>query len=312
MISEIHALNPNTVSRSFWKRNHLQNLKGGSMGKESRILQWHPAFYVGVQLELEKEAGELAFDNEHQLGTKPREIDVLIIKKTVDYQVQKNIGRMFRRYNIVEYKSPGDYLSINDFYMGCAYVCLYKVDTAVEDERRIGELTLTFAAARYPRKLIAHLTKERGYSVEEAEQGIYYVKGAFVPIQILVLSRLSEKENLWLRVLSNELKGKEIAGRALAEYRKHQNNGLYSSVIDIMIRANRKRFVKEGSVMSEEFESLLNEKLAMREERGRSIGLREGKLATVRNLKKINMPVDQIAEIVEESLETVEQWLNAC
>ena len=306
------------------------------MGKESRILQWHPAFYAGVQLELEKEAGELAFDNEHQLGTKPREIDVLIIKKAADYQVQKNIGRMFRRYNIVEYKSPGDYLSINDFYMGCAYVCLYKVDTAMEDERKIGELTLTFAAARYPRKLIAHLTKERGYSVEEAEQGIYYVRGAFVPIQILVLSRLSEKENLWLRVLSNELKGKEIAGRALAEYRKHQNNGLYSSVIDIMIRANRKRFVKEGSVMSEEFESLLNEKLAMREERGRSIGFREGELkgklegklegqregklegqlegkrTTATNLKKINMPVEQIAEIVEESLETVEQWLNAC
>ena len=170
------------------------------------------------------------------------------------------------------------------------------------------------------------------------------MRGAFVPIQILVLSRLSEKENLWLRVLSNELKGKEIAGRALAEYRKHQNNGLYSSVIDIMIRANRKRFVKEGSIMSEEFESLLNEKLAMREERGRSIGFREGELkgklegklegqregklegqregklegqlegkrTTATNLKKINMPVEQIAEIVEESLETVEQWLNAC
>ena len=70
---------------------------------------------------------------------------------------------------------------------------------------------------------------------------------------------------------------------------------------------------KEGSVMSEEFESLLNEKLAMREERGRSIGLREGRLAekraTATNLQKINMPVEQIAQIVEESLETVEQWL---
>ena len=70
---------------------------------------------------------------------------------------------------------------------------------------------------------------------------------------------------------------------------------------------------KEGSVMSEEFESLLNEKLAMREERGRSIGLREGRLAekraTAANLKKINMSVEQIAQIVEESLETVEQWL---
>ena len=78
---------------------------------------------------------------------------------------------------------------------------------------------------------------------------------------------------------------------------------------------------KEGSVMSEKFESLLNEKLAMREERGRSIGLREGELkgrlegqiegkrTTAVNLKKINMPVEQIAEIVEESLETVERWL---
>ena len=89
--------------------------------------------------------------------------------------------------------------------------------------------------------------------------------------------------------------------------------------------------------MSEEFESLLNEKLAMREERGRSIGLREGRIegrlegklegrlegklegrlegqlegkrTTATNLQKINMPVEQIAEIVEESLETVEQWL---
>ena len=86
---------------------------------------------------------------------------------------------------------------------------------------------------------------------------------------------------------------------------------------------------KEGSVMSEEFESLLNEKLAMREERGRSIGLREGRIegrlegklegrlegqlegkrTTATNLQKINMPVEQIAQIVEESLETVEQWL---
>ena len=63
----------------------------------------------------------------------------------------------------------------------------------------------------------------------------------------------------------------------------------------------------------------------MREEWGRNIGLREGELkgklegrlegqlegkrTTAVNLKKINMPVEQIAEIVEESLETVERWL---
>ena len=62
--------------------------------------------------------------------------------------------------------------------------------------------------------------------------------------------------------------------------------------------------------MSEEFESLLNEKLAMREEQGKIKGQIEGKRTTAANLKKINMPVEQIAEIVEESLETVEQWLE--
>ena len=40
--------------------------------------------------------------------------------------IQKNIGRIFRQYNIVEYKSPDDYLSIDDFYKVYAYCCLYK------------------------------------------------------------------------------------------------------------------------------------------------------------------------------------------
>lgn len=29
-------------------------------------LQWHPAFYAGIQIELEGEAENLIFENEHQ------------------------------------------------------------------------------------------------------------------------------------------------------------------------------------------------------------------------------------------------------
>lgn len=51
------------------------------MGNNSKsILQWHPAFYAGIQIEFEKERDKLIFENEHQLGTKPKQIDVLIIK----------------------------------------------------------------------------------------------------------------------------------------------------------------------------------------------------------------------------------------
>lgn len=50
------------------------------MEKQAK-LQWHPAFFAGIQIELAAEARYLVFENEHQLGTKPKEIDVLIIKK---------------------------------------------------------------------------------------------------------------------------------------------------------------------------------------------------------------------------------------
>ena len=62
--------------------------------KKSQKLQWHPAFYAGMQIELEEDRDNLIFENEHQLGTKPMEIDILIIKKENALPVRKNIGRI--------------------------------------------------------------------------------------------------------------------------------------------------------------------------------------------------------------------------
>ena len=49
--------------------------------KVKKKLQWHSAFYAGIQIELEEDVANLIFENEHQLATKPLGIDVLIIKK---------------------------------------------------------------------------------------------------------------------------------------------------------------------------------------------------------------------------------------
>ena len=56
------------------------------MTKEN--LQWHPAFFAGVQIEFGQEADLLIFENEHSLGTKPKQIDVLIIKKNDNVPIQ--------------------------------------------------------------------------------------------------------------------------------------------------------------------------------------------------------------------------------
>ena len=133
--------------------------------QQPHALQWHPAFYAGIPIELEAEADLLLFENEHQLGTKPKEIDVLIVKKERDVSIRKNIGRIFRTHNIVEYKSPKDYLSVDDFYKVYGYTCFYKADTAQADSIAIHDITITFVCHRYPRSLMRHLTDE----LEETE-----------------------------------------------------------------------------------------------------------------------------------------------
>ena len=129
----------------------------GTTVAEASATQWHPAFFGSLQIEFEKEADKLIFENEHQLSTKPMAIDALIIKKRSDEPIRKNIGRIFRKYNIIEYKSPDDYLSIDDFYKVYGYACFYKYDTSKADEIKVTDLTITFVSEGYPQKLIQHL-----------------------------------------------------------------------------------------------------------------------------------------------------------
>ena len=41
------------------------------MPAEKEALQWHPAFFAGIQIELKDDKENLSFENEHQLSTKP-------------------------------------------------------------------------------------------------------------------------------------------------------------------------------------------------------------------------------------------------
>ncbi|MDR2471171.1 MAG: hypothetical protein LBD09_03560, partial [Treponema sp.] len=125
---------------------------------------------------------------------------LLIIKKPKDTAIDKNIARIFRTDNILEYKSPDDYLSVEDFLKVYAYACLYAAITEGVD---LSGVTLTFVENRHPRKLLDYLTEIRKYSVEETLPGIYTVTGDYLPIQIIEGKRLSEGENLWLKSLTN-------------------------------------------------------------------------------------------------------------
>ncbi|RKI28126.1 hypothetical protein D7V82_13220, partial [bacterium 1xD8-6] len=59
--------------------------------------QWHPGFVGAMDLEFREDRNKLIFEKEHNLNTKPLQIDLLIIKKNPEAGSTGNeIGEIFR------------------------------------------------------------------------------------------------------------------------------------------------------------------------------------------------------------------------
>ncbi len=278
------------------------------MEQKEKTIQWHPAFLAGIQIELGDEAKYLSFEAEHQLGTKPMAIDILI-KKEKERVIRKNIGRIFRTHNVIEYKSPTDYLSVDDFYKVYGYACFYKSDVPNVDSISIEELTITLVSTSYPRKLIRHLREVRKYQIRKSGKGIYYVCGDQIPIQILVTSQLDPSENLWLRSLTNDLHEYQMTRKLIDEYQKHGKNVLYQSMMDVIVRANTQQFSKEDKKMCEALRELMEEEFEAERGKARVEGRTEGRkemvTTVVSNLLEMNMSIEDIVKATGESEETV-------
>lgn len=226
-----------------------------------KMLQWHPAFYAVLQIELQDEFKHLDFENEHMLGTKPKQIDVLVIKNKDNIQIKKNIGKIFKKYNIIEYKNPKDYLSIDDFYKCYAYACLFKQEGSGREPIDITDITLTLVSRSFPLKLINHWKRVRGFQIVKQEDGIFYILGDIMPIQLLITRMLSKEENLWLRGLDEGINDRGLMEHLSREYEKNQKNQFYQSAMDMIIRSNKKEFQEAKNDMCEAIRELFKTEL---------------------------------------------------
>lgn len=226
-----------------------------------KMLQWHPAFYAVLQIELQDEFKHLDYENEHMLGTKPKQIDVLVIKNKDNIQIKKNIGRIFKKYNIIEYKNPKDYLSIDDFYKCYAYACLFKQEGSGREPIDITDITLTLVSRSFPLKLINHWKRVREFQIVKQEEGIFYILGDIMPIQLLITRMLSKEENLWLRGLDEGINDRGLMERLSREYEKNQKNQFYQSAMDMIIRSNKKEFQEAKKDMCEAIRELFKTEL---------------------------------------------------
>ena len=218
------------------------------MEKEKTHIAWHPAFVEAIKMTLAEYQDSLAFLPEYLLSSEPLKIDCVIIKKIKDVEITTKLAAGFRGVNLLEYKSPGDYVSINDFYKVYGYACLYTSHEGVPFKN----LTLTFVESRYPQKLIKYLKTERGYRVEENTPGIYTVSGDVLPIQIINNRKLSPEDYLWLRSLDNILDSHEA--RKITELIQRQDKGLRpEAYFNVLLRANSTIFEEVNKMTSTEF-----------------------------------------------------------
>lgn len=247
-----------------------------------RRIQWHPGFIAALDLELREYRSDLQFEKEYNLNTKPLEIDLLVIKKTADVRIENEVGRIFRKYNILEYKSPDDSLNIDTFYKVGAYASLYKAYGKTVDEISAKEVTVSFVRERRPSRLFRYFQKHGEYSVSNPYPGIYYVEGnVLFPTQVIVTREIEADEHVWLKALSSQMRPEDMKQLFQETLRlpKQYDRDLAESVLEVSVRANEgaaEALLEGGEEMSGALLELVNPLIQEAKEEGISQGIQQG------------------------------------
>ncbi|MDO4307353.1 MAG: hypothetical protein Q4C77_11000 [Eubacteriales bacterium] len=223
--------------------------------------QWHGPFCSAVRLELVENKGDVDFQREYNLNSKPLQIDLLVIKKTEDVSINNEIGKIFRGHNIMEYKSPGDALNVDTYYKVLGYACFYKSNGETLDCIKENDVTLSFVREEYPRELMKYF-RQKGFIIEEEYPGIYYVtKAGFFPAQVIVSGKLNKDLHIWLMALTRNMEKStaETLVYKIQNLTEKDDKINASAVLNLAMNANEKVFdkIKEDEPMFEELRKLM-------------------------------------------------------
>jgi len=275
---------------------------------ENGKIHWHDAFFEALQLELYQYRDFLTFQSEHRLSEEALKMDVLVIKKDKDVYIEKNIGQIFKGANIFEYKSETDSFSRWDYNKVLGYAFLY----SAFERMPITDITVTIALTIYPRELIKTLENERGLRVNDLGNGIYYVNGEVVPIQILESKRLSPDSNLFLRNLRSNLSADDML-KTLRLYNAYKPIDDRMVYLDRLIKANIDVFkeVKQMGALKELFMQTAEESGWLEQDRVlyRTQGITQGRIQGIEEVAKAMLTrgysAEEVAETTKLPLKTV-------
>ena len=186
--------------------------------------------------------GDITLEDEKPLSKSPLIIDIIVIKKKRDVEIAREWGRIFRKVNIIEYKSPSDSpISLRMFDKVIhGYAGIY----AWQNNVPLTDMTATIVCYRKPVKLFKTLSENFGYEVLRKYDGIYYITqkgveaGKSLAIQIVVGSELPDSE-LVLKALRADIDAATLRKTAAVPFAEDEESALLLSYwMHVMVRLN--------------------------------------------------------------------------
>ena len=283
--------------------------------EENKKIQWHPGFYAGLEFELRKYRDNLTFEPEHVLSNEPVRLDMLVIKKAEGLIIDNPIGRLFRKHNVIEYKSPEDGLSIDDFYKTIGYGCFYKGYGVTVNAIDANDMTISIFRHTYPRQLFSDLHK-LGAKVVVKYPGVYYINGVInLPMQIVVIGELEDDCCHALRILANNAKESDIrkfiAESSEVDVQADRYN--VDAILQVSVSANSSLYekIRRETAMCEALRELMKDEIEADVEKAVGEAVEKTERETrIKTRFEDGMPIELIAEKSNVSIEVVNEVLE--
>ena len=256
----------------------------------AEVIQWHPGFWGAMELEFRENREDLEFQKEIPLTKESLYLDYMVVKLLSDVPLKNEIGRIFKKYNVFEYKSPEDGLTIDDYFKTLAYACLVKSSGHGVNEIPAKELTVTFLRDSYPRKMLKTLA-DSGAKIKQKYPGVYYIKrgkhgkgDVLFPTQVIV-SRELERRHSSLRILRKHAEEADVR-QFLEEAVQRTEQGdraNASAVLQVSVSANMGLYAKirEDDPMCQALEELMKDRIDAARDEGRDEGILIGRDAGI-------------------------------
>lgn len=201
---------------------------------------WHMGFEALLRIDTHKYGKRVRIEPEHVLGEEPPRADYLILKGDGGLRLEKEIFQIFRRHNIIEYKSPHTSLNERVLRKICGYANYYIGVAGHEGDVPAEQVTISiFRAVKNPG--LFREMEDKGNLVKTKTVGIYRVEGMTdLPFQIVVTGELEGSEYAAYRALTDRADMGDV-GQVIEDSRREMDDtmkGYYHVLVELVAKKN--------------------------------------------------------------------------